>query len=105
MVEKGVQVHKTKTTKSQLSEHYEHILPLGLREYTRGLGNTTHGGCRVLHSGGLNHSKSLCTSRIHSPLDRALLDCPQAHPTLRIMRVQSATRLEKSSDKSFLFCE
>ena len=57
MVEKGIQVHKTKTTESQLSEHSEHILPLGLREHTRGTGNTTHSGCRVLRSGGPNHSK------------------------------------------------
>jgi len=64
-----------------------HILPLGLREHTLSSGNTTHSGRRVLRSGGPNHSKSLCASRIHSPLDRALLDCPQAHPTLRIRRV------------------
>ena len=28
-----------------------------------------------------------------TPLDRAFLDCPQAHPTLRIRRVHYATRL------------
>ena len=72
-----VQVHKTKTTESQLSKHSEHILPLGLREHTLGTGNTTQSGRRVLRSGGPNHSKSLCASRIHSPLDRALLDCPK----------------------------
>ena len=31
--------------------------------------------------------------RVVTPLDRALLDCPQAHPTLRIRRVHSATRV------------
>ena len=59
--------------------------------------NTTHSGCRILRSGGPNHSKSLCAFRVHTPLDRAFLGCPQAHPALRIRRVQSATRLEKSS--------
>ena len=60
--------------------------------------NTTHSGRRVLRSGGPNHSKPLSVPRFHTPLDRAFLDCPQAHPTLRIRRVQSATRLEKSPD-------
>ena len=31
--------------------------------------------------------------RVLTPLDRAFLDCPQAHPTLGIMRVHYATRL------------
>jgi hypothetical protein len=43
--------------------------------------NTTHSGCRVLRSGGLNHSIPLCVSRVHAPLDR-FLDLPQTHPKL-----------------------
>jgi hypothetical protein len=39
--------------------------------------NTTHSGHRVLRSGGLNHSKPVCATRVHTPLDRAFLDCPQ----------------------------
>jgi hypothetical protein len=44
--------------------------------------NTTHSGRRVLHSGGPNHSKPVCATHVHTPLDRAFLDCPQTHPKL-----------------------
>jgi hypothetical protein len=44
--------------------------------------NTTHSGRRVLRSGNLNHSKPLCASCIHTPLDEAFLDLPQTHPKL-----------------------
>jgi hypothetical protein len=44
--------------------------------------NTTHSGRRVLRFGGLNHSKPMCATRVHEPLDRAFLDCPQTHPKL-----------------------
>jgi hypothetical protein len=43
---------------------------------------TSHSGRRVLRSGGLNHSKPVCASRVHTPLDRAFLGYPQTHPKL-----------------------
>jgi hypothetical protein len=39
--------------------------------------NTTHSGRRVLRSGGLNHSKPLCSFRVHMPLDLAFLELPK----------------------------
>jgi hypothetical protein len=39
--------------------------------------NTTHSGRRVLRSGGLNHSKPLCASRVRTLLDLAFLDFPK----------------------------
>jgi hypothetical protein len=44
--------------------------------------NTSHSGRRVLRSDGLNHSKPVCATRVHTPLDRAFLDYPQTHPKL-----------------------
>jgi hypothetical protein len=44
--------------------------------------NTSHSGRRVLCSGGLNHSKPVYASRVHTHLDRAFLDYPQTHPKL-----------------------
>jgi hypothetical protein len=50
------------------------------------ISNTTHSGHKVLCSGGLNHSKSLCAFRVLSPLDQASLDFPQTHPRLKLGR-------------------
>jgi hypothetical protein len=36
----------------------------------------------VLRSGGPNHSKPVCATHVHTPLDRAFLDYPQTHPKL-----------------------
>jgi hypothetical protein len=46
--------------------------------------NTSYSGCRVLRSGGLNHSKPVCATHIHTPLDRAFLEYPQTHPKLEL---------------------
>jgi hypothetical protein len=46
--------------------------------------NTTHSGCRILRSGGLNYSKPLCAYRVHTPLDRTFLNLPQTHPKLEL---------------------
>jgi hypothetical protein len=39
-------------------------------------------GRRVLRSGGPNHSKFSCLSRVHLPFDQALLGLPQTLPKL-----------------------
>jgi hypothetical protein len=70
---------------SQVPQVHTHTRNLTLTQsqlFLTKTGNTSHSGRRVLCSGGLNQSKSLCASNVHTPLDQAFLDFPQTHTKL-----------------------